>query len=190
LGTTTKYSASQLGVEGDWVAAVDHAARDSGGFWPVRGFKRLITRISGNDITPVTTSYESAVDFAVARIARKVDVRQVDASIVRHGLKFSVVPGKAGRTLDRAAASQALVAALAQYARPTTIALHVSVSRPAVTAARLVPVAAQARLAVSAPVRLAYGETAWRLPRWRIAQLLQLPSDGATAIVIGGPAAS
>jgi vancomycin resistance protein YoaR len=189
-GTTTRYSASQLGVEGDWEAAVAQAARDGGGFWPVRGFKRLVTRISGDEIVPRMTSYTSAVDFAVARIAKKVDVRQVDASIVRHGLKFSVVPGRAGRALDRAAARRELVAALGRNPRPETVALHVSVRRPAVSATRLVPVAAQARMAVSAPVRLTYAETSWRLPRWRIAQLLELPSRGATAIVMSGSAAS
>ena len=189
-GTTTRYSASQLGVEGNWAVAVAQAAKDGGGFWPVRGFKRLVMRIGGDEITPAASSYASAVDFAVGRIARKVNVRQVDASIVRHGLKFSIVPGKVGRTLDRAAARRAMVAALAQDPRPKAVALHVSVSRPEVSAARLVPVAAQARRAVSAPVRLTYADTSWRLPRWRIAQLLDLPSDGATAIVIGGPAAS
>ncbi len=51
------------------------------------------------------------------------------------------------------------------------------------------PVAAQARRAISAPVRLTYGQTAWRLPRWRIAQLLDLPSNGAAKLAIGGPAA-
>jgi vancomycin resistance protein YoaR len=189
-GTTTRYSASQLGVEGNWAGAVAQAAKDGGGFWPARGFRRLITRISGDEIAPTTSAYTSAVDYAVAGIARKVGVREVDASIVRHGLAFSVVPGKVGRTLDRPAARRAIVAALGQNPRPKTVALQVSVRRPEVSAARLVPVAAQARRAVSAPVRLTYAETSWRLPRWRIAQLLDLPSDGATAIVIGGSAAT
>jgi vancomycin resistance protein YoaR len=189
-GTTTRYSASQLGVEANWAGAVAQAAKDGGGFWPIRGFKRMITRISGDDIVPTVSSYQSAVDFAVARIARKVDVRHVDASIERTGLKFRVVPGEAGRSLDRSAARHALVAALARNPRPKSVALHVSIRRPAVTATRLAPVAAQARRAVSAPVRLSYAGTSWRLPRWRIAQLLQLPSNGATAIVIGGPAAN
>jgi vancomycin resistance protein YoaR len=130
------------------------------------------------------------VDYAVQRIARKVDVHEVDASIVRHGLRFSVVPGAAGRALDRAAARRAMVTALGRTPRPKTVALHVSVRRPEVSAARLAPVAAQARRAVSAPVKLTYARTSWRLPRWRIAQLLDLPSDGATAIVIGGTAAA
>ena len=37
-----------------------------------------------------------------------------------------------------------------------------------------------------APLRLAYGETRWRVPRWRIAPLLALPSGGDTDVSIGG----
>ena len=48
---------------------------------------------------------------------------------------------------------------------------------------------AKVKLALSAPVRLSLGETRWRLPRWRIAQLLALPSHGAATLAIGGPAA-
>ena len=35
--------------------------------------------------------------------------------------------------------------------------------------------AAEGTVALSAPLRLAYGETRWRVPRWRIAPLLKLP---------------
>jgi vancomycin resistance protein YoaR len=42
---------------------------------------------------------------------------------------------------------------------------------------------------VSAPVRLLGSDTAWRIPRWRIAQLLELPAGGRTKLRIGGPAA-
>jgi vancomycin resistance protein YoaR len=47
----------------------------------------------------------------------------------------------------------------------------------------------QARVALSAPVRLELGPTRWVLPRYRLAQLLQLPSGGRTSLRIGGPAA-
>ena len=46
--------------------------------------------------------------------------------------------------------------------------------------------ATQARTALSAPIRLSYGETRWRVPRWRIAALLSLPSGGTTAVSISG----
>jgi vancomycin resistance protein YoaR len=58
-----------------------------------------------------------------------------------------------------------------------------------VTPATLAPAARQARVALSAPVRLVHGRTRWRLPRWRIAQLLSLPEGGATRLAIAGPAA-
>jgi len=58
-----------------------------------------------------------------------------------------------------------------------------------VTAADLAPAAAKARVALSAPVRLEYEGTRWKLPRWRIAELLSLPVGGATEIAIAGPGA-
>ena len=50
----------------------------------------------------------------------------------------------------------------------------------------LADAATQARTALSAPIRLSYGETRWRVPRWRIAPLLSLPSGGSTTVTIAG----
>ena len=47
--------------------------------------------------------------------------------------------------------------------------------------AELARAADQARTALSAPVRLEYEGTRWRLPRWRIAELLSLPRREAWA---------
>jgi vancomycin resistance protein YoaR len=189
-GTTTSYSASQLGVQADWAAAVAQAQQHDSGFWPVRAFRRLVTSISGYDVTPRLRSYPFSLRYGVTAIARKVDTKHRDASLVRHGLRIAVVPGQPGRTLDRVAAERAVVAALGAAQRPTRVALPVKVEPPTVTAAQLAPVARKARLALSAPVRLTYGGTTWRLPRWRIAPLLHLPSGGSTTLAIGGPAAT
>ncbi len=189
-GTTTRYSASQLGVQADWKAAVAQALHDGDGFWPVRGFRRLVLRISGDHVTPRLTSYPSAIGYAVTEIAKKVNTRHVEASLVRHGLHIVVVPATPGRTLDRAATRQALVSALGAVERPSRVTLRVRVDAPTVTAARLAPVAAQARQVISAPVRLTYDGTTWKIARWRLAQLLDLPSNGSTTLAVGGPAAT
>ncbi len=189
-GTTTRYSASQLGVRSDWRDAVATALRDGDGLWPIRAFRRLAIRIGGDHVTPRLTTYPSAVGYAVSQIARKVDREQVDASVVRHGLRVSVVPGRPGLTLDRAAARRAVVAALGAAERPARVSLPVRVRAPEVTAARLAAAVAAARTAVSKPVRLTYDGTAWRIPRWRIAQLLDLPDGGETRLAVGGRAAS
>ena len=47
-----------------------------------------------------------------------------------------------------------------------------------------------ARTAVSAPVTLRVGPTTFRLPRWRVAQLLELPAGGETRVRLGGSQAS
>ena len=44
-------------------------------------------------------------------------------------------------------------------------------------------------LALSAPVRLEYSGVRWKLPRWRVAELLSLPVDGKTELAIAGAGA-
>ena len=57
-----------------------------------------------------------------------------------------------------------------------------------VTAADLAPAAAGAHRALSARPARVRG-TRWKLPRWRIAELLSLPVAGATDVAIAGPGA-
>jgi vancomycin resistance protein YoaR len=99
------------------------------------------------------------------------------------------VPGATGRRLDIDRAETTIVRALASLERGTPVALPVAVEPASVTATDLARAARQARIALSAPVRLTHGETRWRLPRWRIAELLALPSGGSTKLAIAGPGA-
>jgi vancomycin resistance protein YoaR len=82
-----------------------------------------------------------------------------------------------------------LVRALASFDRHP-VGLPVLVDPPDVTAAQMRPVARQVRLAVSEPVRLIHEARAFRVPRWRIATLLDLPEKGNVALGIGGAAAT
>ncbi len=181
--------AAQLGVRSDWATAVESAQRDGEGFGPVRGFKRLATKFFGTEIAPSTAVYASALDYKLDELAAAADRDHVEARLERDGLRIAVVPGQAGRELDRKAAARAIVRSLASLEHGTPVALRVKVDPVDVTAADLAAAAEQARTAVSAPVRLASGETRWRLPRSRIASLLSLPRDGGTRIAIAGPGA-
>src|SRR6266567_8853871 len=58
---------------------------------------------------------------------------------------------------------------------------------PETTVESLVPVQRAAAQVVSAPVTLTLGPTRWRLPRWRLAKMLQLPSGKETSLRLGGP---
>ena len=104
------------------------------------------------------------------------------------GLRPFLVPARTGRALDVPAAESTIVRALAGFGR-APVGLPVRVETPDVTAATLRPVLAKVDRALSAPVRLTLGETRWRLPRWRIAELLALPANGTRTLAIGGPAA-
>jgi vancomycin resistance protein YoaR len=179
---------SELGVRVDWAAAVEAARREGEGFGPVRGIRRLRVRVFGADVAPATQVYRAALGFQLGRIAASLDQPATDARIRLNGLEPVVVGSKAGRALDRRAAEEVVVRALADFQR-VPVALPVRVEPPEVTAGELAPAMAQTRTALSAPVRLELGQTTWRLSRARVADLLALPQDGATGLAIAGPGA-
>jgi vancomycin resistance protein YoaR len=181
--------ASSLGVEADWGAALDSAVNEGEGFGPVRGYKRLQTRFFGAEISPPVQAYTTALDYKLAGLAREIDRAHVEAKLVRRGLSIVAVPGQTGLRLDREAAADVVVRALARLDRGRQVPLPVVVDPIQVTTEELAAAARQARTALSAPVRLTYGPTSWRLPRWRIAKLLALPQNGAAGLAIAGPEA-
>jgi vancomycin resistance protein YoaR len=185
---TWRLTPLQLGLTVDWAAAVEAARREGAGFGPLRGYRRLQTRVFGADIAPPVRVYDAALRYHVQRLAATVAQNPREAAIELRGLRPVLVPARTGRALDVPAAEATIVRSLAGFGR-APVGLPVRVAPPTVTTAELRPVVAEVELALSAPVRLALGETRWRLPRWRIAQLLALPSHGAGALAIGGPAA-
>jgi vancomycin resistance protein YoaR len=181
---------NELGVESDWKAAVDSAQRQGDGFGPLRGFKRLDVDFFGADVTPPTTVLNGALQYELNRIAKEVDRLPVDAAIVRRGLAIVVLPARTGVRLDRSAAAQTIVEQLSSLDRPSeSVQLPLRTTEPSVRVVTLARAAAQARLALSAPVALELGPTRWIVKPERLAQLLELPSGGETALRIGGAAA-
>ena len=180
----------ELGVEPDWKAAIDAAQRQGDGFGPLRGFKRLDVQVFGADVTPPIRVLNGALQYKLSLIAKDVNRAPRDAALVRTGLKISVVPARPGALLDRAAAARMVVRELAALDRTATdVELPFVTRQPRVRAAALVRAAREARVAVSAPVRLELGRTRWLLTPRRLARLLELPADGRTALKIGGAAA-
>ena len=178
----------QLGVEVDWHDAVAAAAREGAGIGPLRGFRRIEVRVFGADVAPPTRVYDAALQYELARFARAIDQPEHEPAVKLRGLKPVVVPGKPGRKLSRPAAATTIVRALAAFSRGP-VALPVHVRSPRLTAADLQPAVVETRTAVSAPVHLTLGPTRWRLPRWRIAQLLDPPHGGRSNLRIGGDGA-
>ena len=176
-------------LEVDWRSAVETARRQGDGFAPVRGLRRLGTRFFGAEVTPRARVSESLLAHRLDAIASRVDRKERDAAIRFRGLQPRLVPGATGRTLHREAAARIIVSSLVSLDRVDT-ALPVRISQPDVKAAELEQPLADARVAVSGPVHLAVGDTRWRLPRWRISKILNLPHDGSTTLAIGGPGAN
>jgi vancomycin resistance protein YoaR len=185
---TFRISPAQLGVNPDWHAAAEEAVSRGNGFGPFRGFRRLVLRISGSEVAPVPRASQASVDAWLAWVARHVNSPRRDAALELHGLQTVVVPGRTGHILDEKAAGTSVVAALASFDRkPLTLPLKLD--PPHVTVAGLAKAQGQAKIALSAPVRLTLGPTHYRVPRWRLAQILSLPSKGATSLKIAGPGA-
>jgi vancomycin resistance protein YoaR len=188
---TFSFAANQLGVDPDWRGAVQAADRAGDGFGPIRGFRRLHTRFFGAGILPRLAVSNAALEFALDRMAAGVDRPAESAALVRRGLRVEIVPELSGQRLVRDAAAQALVRALGSVDRVAVqTVLPVVVATPRVTAPMLSVAARRARTALSAPVVLRGQARSFRVPRWRIAELLALPSDGRSRLTFAGPPAT
>jgi vancomycin resistance protein YoaR len=180
---------NEMILEVDWAGAVETARRQGDGIAPVRGLRRLGSRFFGADVTPRARVSTAVLAHELSVLSRRIDRKQRQASIRLRGLRPELVPGATGRELDRDAAARVIVRSLVSLDRAQA-PLPVRISEPTVTAAQLEPALAQARTAVSGPVRLVLGQTRWRVPRWRIAKMLVLPRNGKTSLTIGGAGAN
>ena len=190
VGETYRFAPNQLGVQPDWSAAVAAAGRAGDGFGPLRGFRRLRARVFGAEVLPRITVSNAALEYALDQIAKDVDTPASNAKLVRRGLRIKVLQDATGTRLDRDAAAEVMVRRLGGLDRgsaPTT--LPVSVTPPSVTEEMLAAPAARARVAISRPIVVKAAGRSFRVPRWRVAELLRLPQDGTSALAIGGPAA-
>jgi vancomycin resistance protein YoaR len=187
-GRSWPIAPAQIALQVDWTDAVRQGLDKGDGAIPLRGLKRVQLRLLGANVEPGATYEKRTLDRRLASIARTVDVHGREAAIVMRNGEPIVVPGEAGRKLDRAAATRTIVGALSGFER-SPVALPVVVDRPAVTRDALAPVADQVRIALSAPVRFVYKGVHWSVPPAQIATFLKLPQDGQRQLGIGGPPA-
>jgi vancomycin resistance protein YoaR len=159
-GKRFRLTPAQLGVHVDWAAAVASAGKHGEGFGFLRGYRRLELELFPQDLAPPKHAYQPGLAYELGLIAKAIDTPHRDAALVRHGLHISIASGVTGRSLDRRAAEDVTVGSLA---------------------------ATQARAAqiVSRPVTVLVGPTRLRIPRWRLATILDL--DGKLSF--SGPAA-
>ena len=164
-GKRFRISPTTLGVEPDWKAAVDAAQRQGNGFGPLRGFRRIDVDFFGADVTPPTRVLDGALTYELNQIAKAVDRRSRSAALTLHRTSVAVVPARAGHVLDRTAAADTIVTALASLTRPVgQVELPLRVESPRVRAAALAAAARQARVVLSGPVALQLGREAMARP--------------------------
>jgi vancomycin resistance protein YoaR len=185
-----RFAANQLAVQPNWDAAVAAAGRAGDGFGPLRGFRRIRARVFGAEVLPQLAVSNAALEYALDQVGDDVNRVPKSAALVRRGVRIDVVPEQMGARLDREAAAEVIVRTLGQVERaPGAMALPVRVTAPPVSAELLAGPAERARVAVSGPLVLRAAGTSFRVPRWRVAELLSLPSGGTTKLAIGGAAA-
>jgi vancomycin resistance protein YoaR len=180
---------NEMILQVDWRAAVETARRQGDGFAPVRGLRRIGTRLFGAEVTPRARVSTAVLAHDLDGMQRRINRPQREAAIRFRGLQPEIVPGATGRTFEREAASRVIVSSLVSLERSPQ-SLPVRISQPEVRAADLSPALEQVRTAVSGPVRLTLGDTRWRVPRWRIARMLRLPRNGEATVAIGGAGAT
>ena len=178
----------QIALRVDWATAVQEGLDEGDGQIPLRGLKRVQLRLFGSNVEPAAAYEEATLDKRLAAIARAIEVKGRQAALILRNGQPVVVPGEAGRKLDREAAARTIVAALSGFERAPVI-LPVIVERPDVTSDAMARVAEQVRIALSAPVGFVYRNVHWSVPPEQIATFLKLPQDGETRLSIGGPAA-
>ena len=95
----------------------------------MRGYRRLALKLFPADVTPTARASDAALAYELAQISAVTDRASRDARLVRHGLRFAVVPGASGRLLDREAAADLIVSTLVSFDR-SPVALPVEVDPP------------------------------------------------------------
>ncbi|MGH2996751.1 MAG: peptidoglycan binding domain-containing protein, partial [Gaiellaceae bacterium] len=173
-----------LDLRADWAAAVREALAAGDSPIPLRGLERLRVRLFGADVEPAADVYEPGLEHRLDLIAEAVNAPAREARIVLSELQPAIVGAEPGLELDRDAAETAILAALVRLERTELVALPVAVDEPEVTRAALVPVLAQVRRALSAPVRLVFNGAEITVKPKEIAGLLELPANGRTKLAI------
>jgi vancomycin resistance protein YoaR len=172
-GKQFKISARTVGVSPDWNAAIASAADQGGGAGLLRGYRRLELQFFPQDVSPPIKTYDAALDYELALLSKAIDTPHREAYLVRRGLHITIVPGITGRSLDAPIARQVIVQSLASFSRDP-VALPVRTDAPSVTVASLMTRQRRATQIVAAGVTLDAGTKRLRVPRWRLAKLLNL----------------
>ena len=88
-----------------------------------RGVDEVRTATRGTGIAPAVTVDPTAIAAAVADLAAKEDRGPVDAAAITTGSGFTTLPARAGRTVDQAAMTAAILAIVSKTDAPSQVDL-------------------------------------------------------------------
>ncbi|HEV7640153.1 MAG TPA: VanW family protein, partial [Gaiellaceae bacterium] len=147
-------------------------------------YRRLELEFFPQDVVPPIRAYDAALTYELELLSAAVGRPHQEARLVRRGLHITIAGGTTGRTLDMHAAREVLVRSLASFSREASVGLPVRVDAPRITVATLTDAQRMASRVIAAPVTLLAGPTRLKVPRWRLAKLLDL-----STMRFSGPAA-
>ncbi|MBA3379358.1 MAG: VanW family protein [Chloroflexia bacterium] len=119
--------------------------------------------LRADQVVPLRTAVDSRVLNAwFDRVDRDLGQPAVDARIVVEGTTVSVQPDRAGVVVDRAAATEQVLATLASL-QPVNVTLPTAVDVPTILASDLVEVRASVEQSVMTPMRVTFEDRSWRI---------------------------
>ena len=186
-GESYALSASQLGVRADWEAAVKDAAAAGGGVAPLRGYKRLQARFFGRDSSPPVMAYDAAVNYKLDQIAKDRRPRRRRRQARPQGSRAcrssrARAAGSSTRSQPRLSSSSPLLVSTEARRSHSRSRRRLFASTQPISRTRRPGRASPS----PAPSGSSYGETRWRIPRWKVASLITLPVAGNTDVALTG----
>jgi len=119
--------------------------------------------LRADQVVPLRTAVDSRVLNAwFDRVERDLGQPAVDARIVVEGTTVTAAADEAGVVVDRAAATEQVLATLASL-QPVNVTLPTAVDVPTILASDLVEVRASVEQSVMTPMRVTFEDRSWRI---------------------------
>ena len=124
--------------------------------------RRFALYFSAKDIPLSGSVDETLLDKVLSDIAQELDVPPVNAGLAIEGTEIKVIEGQKGRVVDRATLKERLKTVLFTL-HSTEVEIPMVVKEPEVQAEDTRPALEQARVMISAPVKLVGEDQSWTL---------------------------
>jgi vancomycin resistance protein YoaR len=169
---------TKIDVAAAVTAAMDVTRRSN---FVADGFRKLWLYFSRRDVPLTGTVDSTKMAQLTASVAEAVDVPPVNAGLSFAGTEVKVVEGQKGRVVDQNALREGLKALLLTL-HSTKLTVPMTLKDPDIMAEDSKDAVAKARVMVSAPVTLTFGDSSWKLTTEQIAAYMDFAVDTSTGV--------